>query len=238
MTRETVVERLKEMIGTVEWCPEGRLAEIDKDLILGLLRGLYQDIKLGVPSDASEPEEYETEYRAEGTGEAEALTDVGAAEEEEEYAAQRNECESNDEPLESDAGDFADTGSGSEVQETNTYRKAILSLYDDEEHVTASSEEKSETELEPIHEERNHNDVVEVAEVTFPLIDTLDPGQRQIIVNELFGGDTQACREAMERLSGFEDLNDALLHIHDHYDWDPGSRGAGLLVDLLVEKLS
>ncbi len=60
---------------------------------------------------------------------------------------------------------------------------------------------------------------------------------RYLIIRDLFGGDADAFDEAVALLNGFDDLDDAMLFIHDNYRWDNGSDGAKLLIDIIVRKL-
>ena len=58
------------------------------------------------------------------------------------------------------------------------------------------------------------------------------------MIRDLFGGDAAAFDTAISALEEFTSLDDALLYINDNYDWNPQSRGAQMLVELLVRKLS
>jgi hypothetical protein len=60
---------------------------------------------------------------------------------------------------------------------------------------------------------------------------------RYLMIRDLFGGDAAAFDEAVVRLNGFDDLNDAMLFIHDTYRWDNNSDASKLMVDVLVRKL-
>lgn len=61
---------------------------------------------------------------------------------------------------------------------------------------------------------------------------------RFLMIRDLFGGDAAAFDTAISALEEFTSLDDALLYINDNYDWNPQSRGAQMLVELLVRKLS
>mgnify|MGYP004508287413 CR=1 FL=1 len=61
---------------------------------------------------------------------------------------------------------------------------------------------------------------------------------RFLMIRDLFGGDAVAFDTAISALEEFTSLDDALLYINDNYDWNPQSRGAQMLVELLVRKLS
>ncbi len=60
---------------------------------------------------------------------------------------------------------------------------------------------------------------------------------RYMFVRDLFGGDTAAYDDAIERLDDFDAIEDALLYIHDNYAWDSSSEAAVLLADMLARKL-
>lgn len=59
-----------------------------------------------------------------------------------------------------------------------------------------------------------------------------------LMIRDLFDGDTDAYNDAITRLDGFDSLGEALLFIHENYNWNPNSEGAVLLMDLLSRKLS
>lgn len=61
---------------------------------------------------------------------------------------------------------------------------------------------------------------------------------RFLMIRDLFAGDGGEYDEAIARLDKFAGLDDALLYIHETYDWNPDSEGAVLLIDLLTRKLS
>lgn len=60
---------------------------------------------------------------------------------------------------------------------------------------------------------------------------------RFLLVRDLFGGDAAACDAAIEKLNAFDDLDDCMIYIAEHYAWNPNSDGAKLLVELLERKL-
>ena len=61
---------------------------------------------------------------------------------------------------------------------------------------------------------------------------------RFLMIHDLFGGDAAAFDTAISALEEFTSLDDALLYINYNYDWNQQSRGAQMLVELLVRKLS
>lgn len=60
---------------------------------------------------------------------------------------------------------------------------------------------------------------------------------KYLLVRDLFRGDTELYDKTIGDLDEFDDLDDAMLYIHDNFQWDPNSEGSKLLVELLVNKL-
>lgn len=61
---------------------------------------------------------------------------------------------------------------------------------------------------------------------------------RFMIIRDVFGGDDIAFENAITDLDRFTDMDEALLHIHDTYRWNPNSEGTKMIIDLLVRKFS
>ncbi len=59
-----------------------------------------------------------------------------------------------------------------------------------------------------------------------------------LLIRDLFGGDGAAFERAIETLNGFDDLDDCMIFIAEHYAWNPNSDGAKLLMDLLERKFA
>lgn len=59
-----------------------------------------------------------------------------------------------------------------------------------------------------------------------------------LMVRDMFGGDNDAYEAAVNDMERFNDLDEALLHIHETYDWNPNSDGVKFFIDLLTKKLS
>ena len=59
-----------------------------------------------------------------------------------------------------------------------------------------------------------------------------------LLVRDLFDGDAEACDRAIDALNGFDDLDECMIHIAEHYAWNPNSDGAKLLMELLERKLA
>jgi hypothetical protein len=59
-----------------------------------------------------------------------------------------------------------------------------------------------------------------------------------LMIRDMFAGDEGAYAEAIATLDEFTDLDEAIIYIHDTYDWSADSDGVKLLVELLERKLS
>ena len=59
-----------------------------------------------------------------------------------------------------------------------------------------------------------------------------------LLIRDLFGGDGEAYERAIDALNNFEDLDDCMIFIAEHYAWNPNSDGAKLLMDLLERKFA
>jgi hypothetical protein len=58
-----------------------------------------------------------------------------------------------------------------------------------------------------------------------------------LLARDLFGGDVEACERTIKQLDRFDDLDECMIYITEHYNWNPNSAGAKLLVDLIERKL-
>lgn len=59
---------------------------------------------------------------------------------------------------------------------------------------------------------------------------------RFLLIRDLFGGDGAAYEAAIDALNGFDNLDDCMIYIAEHYAWNPNSDGAVLLMELLERK--
>ena len=57
-----------------------------------------------------------------------------------------------------------------------------------------------------------------------------------MLVRDLFDNDMATCNHVLHILNQFEDLDDCLIYIAEHYAWNPNSEGAKLLMSLLERK--
>lgn len=70
------------------------------------------------------------------------------------------------------------------------------------------------------------------------LISSIGINDKYLMVRDMFNGDNNAYEAAIRDMERFDDLDEALLHIHETYDWNPNSEGVKLLVELLTKKLA
>lgn len=59
-----------------------------------------------------------------------------------------------------------------------------------------------------------------------------------LLIRDLFGGDASAYEQAIRELDTFDDFDDCMIHIAEHYAWNPDSDGARLLMELLERKFA
>ncbi len=183
-----------------------------------------------------------------------------ATEPEEEVATEEEpapEEEVEEEPL-----DVVEEKSGPEQID----HRAALSLYDDDdddddddEVVELAPAEEAEQEAEPVVEEEPAEeapaasdeqvtlaellaaegavDVATAASSTLSLHQSIGLNDKYILMRDLFAGDADYYESAISTLDEFDNLDDAMLYIHDNFRWSPNSEGARLLMELLACKL-
>ena len=231
MMKDTITARLREILRVAEMCTEAELPVIERDILLSSLRELYRDIALGeaaacnvkgeCESLSGEPER-EAVCTMEQVCEIPVPEHMGEPDRGVQAPAQsyvKEEAPLPEPPAEDYRGEPAPASDFEFPRTEHKHRKAILSLYDDDADSRA---------------DENHPPVPAEA----GLMAMLDEGQRAVVLDELFRGDRRECAETMEVLSRFDDLNDALVYIHENYKWDPDSLGSRVVADLLVERLS
>jgi len=59
-----------------------------------------------------------------------------------------------------------------------------------------------------------------------------------LLMRDLFDNDQTACDAAIDALDALPGLDEALIYLHERYDWNPNSEGVKLLVELLTRKFS
>jgi hypothetical protein len=60
---------------------------------------------------------------------------------------------------------------------------------------------------------------------------------RFLMIRDMFDGDSAAFDRAIARLDTFTDLDEAVIWIHDNFDWSADNQGAAMLMALLERKL-
>lgn len=80
-------------------------------------------------------------------------------------------------------------------------------------------------------------DVATAVGSNLSLRQTIAINDKFILLRDLFGGNNDYYEAAIEKLDSFDNLDDAMLYIYDHFHWNPNSEGARLLMELLARKL-
>lgn len=115
------------------------------------------------------------------------------------------------------------------------------------EEVEESTEEPIEEEQPAAHVEKvtlaellaaeNTVDVATAASSTLSLRQSIGINDKYILMRDLFAGDADYYESAISALDEFDNLDEAMLYIHDNFRWSPNSEGARLLMELLACKL-
>ena len=80
-------------------------------------------------------------------------------------------------------------------------------------------------------------DVASAAGANASLRSSIALNDKFILMRDLFAGNNDYYEMAIERLDSFDNLEEAMLYIHDTFHWNPNSEGARLLMELLARKL-
>ncbi len=83
----------------------------------------------------------------------------------------------------------------------------------------------------------NTVDVATAASSTLSLRQSIGINDKYILMRDLFAGDADYYESAISVLDEFDNLDEAMLYIHDNFRWSPNSEGARLLMELLACKL-
>lgn len=83
----------------------------------------------------------------------------------------------------------------------------------------------------------NTVDVATAASSTLSLRQSIGINDKYILMRDLFAGDADYYESAISALDEFDNLDEAMLYIHDNFRWSPNSEGARLLMELLACKL-
>lgn len=85
--------------------------------------------------------------------------------------------------------------------------------------------------------EQMGTDVATAVGSNLSLRQTIAINDKFILLRDLFGGNNDYYEAAIDKLDSFDNLDDAMLYIYDHFHWNPNSEGARLLMELLARKL-
>lgn len=254
---------MKDTLKTIELLEEhiDRLAEsgiyeIERDLLLERLRGLYatalsieaiaeEELLIGAlvglqeegVEPAEEPIEEEVAPVEEEPIEEPAEEEVAPVEEEFVEAEAEVEPEHN-----SNEGLFAlyededePEVEEPEVAEPEPVEEVELELEPEPEVVEEPAEEPAEEAFEEAFEEYFEEEATDRA--TISLRNTIGVNDKIILMRDLFNGNGEYYDRVITKLDSFDSLDDAMIYIHDNYHWNSKSEGARLLVELLAHKL-
>ena len=59
---------------------------------------------------------------------------------------------------------------------------------------------------------------------------------RYLLIRDLFGGSAEEYERVVATLNAFDNLEDCMIYIDEHFDWNPNSDGAKMLMELLERK--
>lgn len=59
---------------------------------------------------------------------------------------------------------------------------------------------------------------------------------RYLLIRDLFGGSAEEYERVVATLNDFDNLEDCMIYIDEHFDWNPNSDGAKMLMELLERK--
>ena len=80
-------------------------------------------------------------------------------------------------------------------------------------------------------------DVASAVSAAKSLAEMIGLNDRFILMRDLFQNNHDYYEAAIDQLDEFESIDEAMLFIHDNFQWNPNSEGAKLLVELLSNKL-
>lgn len=80
-------------------------------------------------------------------------------------------------------------------------------------------------------------DVASVANAQKSLVEMIGLNDKFILLRDLFHNNHDYYEAAIDQLDEFESIDEAMLFIHDNFQWNPNSEGAKLMVELLTNKL-
>lgn len=80
-------------------------------------------------------------------------------------------------------------------------------------------------------------DVASLANAQKSLVEMIGLNDKFILLRDLFHNNHDYYEAAIDQLDEFESIDEAMLFIHDNFQWNPNSEGAKLMVELLTNKL-
>ena len=80
-------------------------------------------------------------------------------------------------------------------------------------------------------------DVASMANAQKSLVEMIGLNDKFILLRDLFHNNHDYYEAAIDQLDEFESIDEAMLFIHDNFQWNPNSEGAKLMVELLTNKL-
>ena len=80
-------------------------------------------------------------------------------------------------------------------------------------------------------------DVASAVSAAKSLAEMIGLNDKFILMRDLFQNNHDYYEAAIDQLDEFESIDEAMLFIHDNFQWNPNSEGAKLLVELLSNKL-
>ena len=121
----------------------------------------------------------------------------------------------------------------SQLSANKPHRNAILSLYDDAPAVLG--EQFSETPSVADMIASTTNNTPAVAPIV-SLHDAINVADKFMLVQDLFGGNSDAYESAINALDSLHSFDDSVIFISENYTWSPNSEGAKFMMELLQRK--
>lgn len=121
----------------------------------------------------------------------------------------------------------------SQLSANKPHRNAILSLYDDAPAVLG--EQFSETPSVADMIASTTSNTPAVAPIV-SLHDAINVADKFMLVQDLFGGNSDAYESAINALDSLDSFDDSVIFISENYAWSPNSEGAKFMMELLQRK--
>ena len=257
-----VKERLQRVLQILEEAERaGALSNLEQDIVLADLREAYAEVKFG----KVECRELPSEVAPESVGDEPEVEDNECDEPEMEFEIIFNEEESEDEelmmeneesveeaveePVEEELVAVAEeaavveTPNAPNVPTTSTApipkptkRSPFLSLYEEEgaKPVVGELFREQTSVADTISCPKG---VAECAPVA-SLRKAIGVADRFMLINELFGGDSDLYEQTIDQLDGMHSFDDCVIYISENFAWRPNSEGAKAIMALLQRKFN